>query len=421
MEKKHEKVILVGLGEDYAVQGEFARGNPLDELTQLTLTAGGDVVGTIVQRRTKIEPKYYIGTGKAQELHDAVTALGATTVILDHDLSPAQVSNLQELLGVKVIDRSGLILDIFALRARTREAKTQVELAQLKYLLPRLTRQWTHLSRQVGGIGVRGPGETQLEVDRRRVRDRIAHLNESLKKIEKRMTVTHRRRKTRFMVTLVGYTNAGKSTLFNAMCRAHAPVENLLFKTLDSMTRMMTFEDSSVVVISDTIGFIRNLPHELIASFKSTLADVREAALLLHVIDVASPAWQEQLGTVESVLRDIGASDIRNIMVFNKIDQVSDTAFLNALRSRYPGSFLISARDGTGIVDLKHAIREESHRGLLTMTSRFGPDDSGLISGIYRYGIVHESVGEDNTVRLTFSLPEATARKLGLIKTTEGS
>ncbi len=232
-----ERVVLVGLGEDCGSDVDFLVVDPLEELRLLTETAGAEVVGTVTQSRSSIDPRYFIGKGKASELKDKVKLLGATTVIFDNDLSPAQVSNHEKLLEVKVIDRSGLILDIFALRARTSQAKTQVELAQLKHLLPRLTRQWTHLSRQVGGIGVRGPGETQLEVDRRRVRDRITHLTDNMKKIEKRGIVSRKKRKTRFNVTLVGYTNAGKSTLFNVLSRASAPVENKLFKTLDSMTR----------------------------------------------------------------------------------------------------------------------------------------------------------------------------------------
>ena len=409
-----ERVVLVGLGEDCGSDDDILVVEPLEELRLLTETAGAEVVGTVTQSRSSIDPRYFIGKGKASELKDKVQLLGATTVIFDNDLSPAQVSNHEKLLEVKVIDRSGLILDIFALRARTSQAKTQVELAQLKHLLPRLTRQWTHLSRQVGGIGVRGPGETQLEVDRRRVRDRITHLTDNLKKIEKRGIVSRKKRKTSFNVTLVGYTNAGKSTLFNVVSRANAPVENKLFKTLDSMTRALKLENTPIILLSDTVGFIRNLPHELIASFKSTLDDVRNADLLLHVIDVTNPHFKEQLEVVENVLDEIDSSEIDTIKVFNKIDLIENSTFLESMRSRYTSSVFVSAKNRAGIEELKHSIKVTAMKKKMIITMEFGPEDSNLMSDVYRYGTILDTFSNNNSITLTFTIPVPIAKRLGL-------
>ncbi len=416
MKKVKERVILVGLGKDYIEETDSIDVNPLEELKLLTETAGAEVVGSVTQARSKVDPRYFIGVGKAQELSDHVKSLNATTVIFDNDLTPAQVSNLQKLLEIKVIDRSGLILDIFALRAKTREAKTQVELAQLKHLLPQLTRQWTHLSRQVGGIGVRGPGETQLEVDRRRIRSRISHLTLSLKKIEKRHSVSRSGRKSCYKITLVGYTNAGKSTLFNVLSRANAPVEDKLFKTLDSMTRVVNFNNTPPILLTDTVGFIRNLPHELIASFKSTLSDVKDADLLLHVIDVTNPGWKEQIDTVDTVLKDLDSSDKQIIMVFNKIDAFENSSMFHSLKHIYHSSVIISAQNGTGIDDLKNTIQEMTQQGRITFTMEFSQDDSSLLHDIYRYGIILESRTHNDSLTLTFSLSESQAHKMKLGK-----
>ena len=413
MKKIKERVILVGMGSGYGKDTDILSVDPLEELKLLAETAGAEVVGSITQSLPKVDPRYYIGKGKAQELRDYVKSLEATTVIFDNDLSPAQISNNEKLLEVKVIDRSGLILDIFALRARTSEAKTQVELAQLQHLLPRLTRQWTHLSRQIGGIGVRGPGETQLEVDRRKIRERIARLTESLKKIEQRRVISRNKRKTTFNVTLVGYTNAGKSTLFNALSRANAPVEDKLFKTLDSMTRMTNFGDKHSILLSDTVGFIRNLPHELIASFKSTLSDVKDADMLLHVVDIENPAWKKQLEVVEEVLDSLESSSIETIIIFNKIDCIKNTAFLEAVKSRYPSSVLISAKKQIGIEDLIISIKEAEQKGKIKITMEFGSRNRNLMRDVYRYGTILETHGDGDSVKLTFTIPVSMARKLG--------
>ena len=418
-DKTKERAILVGAGKHCNdVTGKDSPDH-LEELRLLADTAGADVVGTISQYHTEISPIYFIGKGKANELKTEVERVNANIVIFDADLTPAQVSNLQKLLNIKVVDRSGLILDIFALRARTSEAKAQVELAQLKYLLPRLTRQWTHLSRQEGGIGTRsGPGETQLEVDRRRIRQRIGHLTNILKKIEQRHDTARKRRSGNFKAALVGYTNAGKSTLLNAISGASVPVEDKLFKTLDSVTKLVKFESTPEILISDTVGFIRNLPHDLIASFKSTLAEVREADVLLHVVDITHPEWEEQVDVVVSVLFDLGVSDTETIMVFNKIDRLNCTLFLDSLKTRYPHAVCVSGKYGYGIEELQTALKKAILKERLTLTLELNPEDSLTISNIYRFGTILETHVNGDSIRLTFTIPRSIALKLNLANTT---
>jgi GTPase len=403
-----ETAILVGVGEEYGNRD----GDPLQELGLLADTAGAETVGRIVQARRPMDPAYYIGKGKVEELKNEIERLGATMVIFDNDLSPAQVSNLEEQFKVKVLDRSALILDIFALRAKTHEAKAQVELAQMKYLLPRLARRWTHLSRQEGGIGNRGPGETQLEIDRRRVRDRIGHLSDVMKTIEKQRLVSMRKRRERFRAALVGYTNAGKSSLLNALSGAEAPVENKLFKTLDSVTRLVRFPESPDMLISDTVGFIRNLPHDLVASFKSTLSEVREADALIHVIDVANPEWEEQVRVVNGVLHDMNVTGIPTILAYNKIDRLEEGAA--GMNSRFSGGYPVSAMTGMGLDALREALKRIALSGSRTFVREFGQEDSELLREVYRTAVIHSSEGAGDAVRLTFSVPEAVARKLKL-------
>jgi len=409
-----ERAILVGMGKIYTSEPESL--DHLEELSLLADTAGADVVGVLTQARDDITPMYYIGKGKAEELKGEAERTEADMVIFDNDLTPAQLSNLEKLLEIKVIDRSGLILDIFALRARTRQAKTQVELAQLKYYLPRLTRQWTHLSRQQGGIGTRGPGETQLEVDRRRIRQRITHLENTLKKINRQRETGRKLRRSRFKVALVGYTNAGKSTLLNALSGAGVPVEDKLFKTLDSVTRLVRYDVSPEILISDTVGFIRNLPHDLIASFTSTLDEVREADLLLHVVDINNPEWEDQMEVVNGVLADLGVSETRALTVFNKIDTLETPSLAHALENRFPQAFFISAREGGGLDDLRNALVAASLRDMVKMTVHCGPDDGRLMGDIYKYGTVLETGSDDGDVTLTFTMPVPAARKLGLVE-----
>lgn len=323
----------------------------LDELADLTRSAGVEVAGRGVQSRKTPDAGFFIGRGKAAEIGEAVRSLQADLVVFDDDLSPSQVKNLEESIDRQVIDRSALILEIFVQRARTREARTQVELARLEYLLPRLTRRWTHLSRQVGGIGVRGgEGETQLEVDRRLLRNRIRHLKRDLEKIERTREVQRRRRRDVVQIALAGYTNAGKSTLFNRLTRAGARVEDKLFATLDSKLRRGALGPHSVAVFADTVGFIRKLPHHLVASFKSTLEEITFGDLVLHLVDRSHPQWREQRQVGEEVLTDLGVEQERVLTVFNKADRVGET-----VRHR-DGGLWISAQTGEGIEELKAAI-----------------------------------------------------------------
>ena len=295
----------------------------LKELGRLTDTAGGEVVGTIAQRIDRPHPRFYVGEGKARELAELVQECEGNLVIFDEELSPAQGQNLEELLGVRVMDRSELILDIFATRARSSEARMQVELAQLQYLLPRLRRMWNHLSRIRGGIGLRGPGETQLETDRRLIGNRIGDLRRKLKEVAKARVVQRRARVGSFRASLVGYTNAGKSSLLRALSGSELFVEDRLFATLDSATRTVSLGAGYEALITDTVGFIRKLPHHLIASFRSTLEEAREADVLLHVIDASHPDWEEQREVVMEVLEELAIEDRDKILVFNKVDQIT--------------------------------------------------------------------------------------------------
>lgn len=320
-----EKAVIVGV--HLSRQSEFEFKESIDELASLVRSAGGKVVSRITQNRNRIDPTYFIGKGKVSEISDKVTEHEADIVIFDDELSPAQVRNLEKSLETKVIDRGALILDIFGRRARTKEARVQVEMAQLEYMLPRLTRQWSHFSKHVGGIGTRGPGETQLETDRRLTRKRISTLSQRLEKIDREREVQRRRRKGLYNVCLVGYTNAGKSTLFNALTKEEVWVENMLFCTLDSTSRSYHIGNGDKVIFTDTVGFIRKLPHQLVASFRATLDEVRLADLLLHIVDFSHPHYVKRISDVNSVLEDLGASNVPKIMVFNKIDQ-SPEAYL---------------------------------------------------------------------------------------------
>jgi GTP-binding protein HflX len=366
-----ERAILVGLRDGRTRSGrarsptipESSRGaNPpegevpsadggatLAELELLTRTAGGEVADRLRMRRSALHPATFLSKGKLQELQRMVAASDAELVIFDDDLSPAQARNLERATERKIIDRTELILDIFARRAQTREAKLQVELAQLQYLLPRLTRMWGHLSRLGGGIGTRGPGETQLEVDRRRVRERIATLKRRLAEITKEREIQSRRRQRMFRASLVGYTNAGKSTLFNALTQAGVPEEDLLFATLETTTRRLFLPDGSqrgeTILVSDTVGFIRKLPHHLVASFRATLREVRESDLLIHVVDAAQPDFRDQMRAVTEVVTELLAGRVASwTVVLNKCDRLAEEEQA-ALRTHFPDAQLVSAID----------------------------------------------------------------------------
>lgn len=332
--------------------------DPLEELRGLATTAGADIVGTLLQKRQKVIPATYIGKGKLDELQQQVEASDADVVIFDNDLSPGQVRNLEKATKVKVLDRSELILDIFATRARSTEARLQVELAQLEYSLPRLRRMWTHLSRYSGGIGLRGPGETQLEEDRRLVDLRIRDLKHKLAEVQARKEREVRTRFEEHTVSLVGYTNAGKSTLMNALTGADVYVENKLFSTLDTRTRQWHIKDWGRILLSDTVGFIRELPHHLIASFKATLEETRQARLLLHVVDASNPAAEDQIKAVNSVLKELGCGDRPTLMVLNKVDRVKDPSYLHVLMSKHPRAVAVSAATGQGLDDLREAVMQ---------------------------------------------------------------
>jgi GTP-binding protein HflX len=321
----------------------------LEELARLADTAGAVVVGELTQKLDRPDPATYLGKGKIDELKALVDAQQATLVIFDDQLTPAQGRNVEEVTGRRVMDRPELILDIFATRARSAEAKLQVELAQLEYLLPRLTRMWAHLEGQRGGIGLRGPGETQLETDRRLINNRIRLLKDRLTDVERARTIQRQSRKNAFRVSLVGYTNAGKSSILRALTGADdIVVEDRLFATLDPLTREIELEGNSHVLVTDTVGFIRKLPHNLVASFRATLEEVTEADLLLHVIDANHPAWEEQKAVVEQVLSEIGASEKPVMYVFNKMDTVplaTREPFMERVRNLLPGAVFVSVPD----------------------------------------------------------------------------
>lgn len=325
-DKIAEQAVLVGVISQH--QSEEQAREYLDELAFLTETAGAETVGRFLQKIESPHPKTFVGSGKIQEILEFITEKGVELVIFDDELSPSQLRNIERILECKILDRSNLILDIFAKRAQTAHAKTQVELAQYQYLLPRLTRMWTHLERQKGGIGMRGPGETQIETDRRIIQQKIALLKEKLKSIDKQMSIQRGNRGELVRVALVGYTNVGKSTLMNLMSKSEVFAENKLFATLDTTVRKVVIQNIPFL-LSDTVGFIRKLPHMLVESFKSTLDEVREADLLLHVVDISHPNFEEHYQIVNETLAELKSNDKPTIVVFNKIDAVQFSAIIN--------------------------------------------------------------------------------------------
>ncbi len=358
MEERKEKALLVGVAKSSRERWDEA--DRLEELALLVETAGAEVFEKVLQVREKIDPRFYIGKGKAYQIREIVEQFGIDLVVFDTELTPSQVNNLEEIIGVKVLDRTEVIMDIFAQHARTSEAKIQVELAQLMYRLPRLTGKGLALSRLGGGIGTRGPGEKKLEVDRRRILDRIHFLKQKLKTIERSREIQRKRRQHILKVSLVGYTNAGKSSIMNCLTRAHVRVEDKLFATLDATTRVLFLPDFPYrVVLSDTVGFIENLPPDLVASFHATLGVVREADLLLHVIDITCERLDEKIQVVEDVLKDLGAGDKPLIRVFNKIDMLLDRTMIEKLADRYENSVFVSALSGENIDGLIEKIKSD--------------------------------------------------------------
>ncbi|HEY3305128.1 MAG TPA: GTPase HflX [Candidatus Binatia bacterium] len=397
-----ERVLLVGAEISARNSGNPPDDN-LDELEKLARSAGAEVVGRFVQRLKSITPATLIGKGKVEEIRTYLRETKPDLVIFDEDLTPAQQRNLEAAFELRVIDRSQLILDIFAQRARSNEGKLQVELAQLEYMRPRLTRQWTHLSRLGGGIGTRGPGETQLEVDRRRVRERIATLKRRLQTVERTRLIQRRERLEvpYATVALVGYTNSGKSTLMNALTRAGVIVEDKLFATLDPTIRCLRLSGGDRVMLADTVGFINKIPHSLIEAFKSTLEEVRCADLLLQVVDASHPRCQEQIEVVETVLRDIGAGDTPYILAPNKIDLAPGTGFsrfpANGARAACP----ISALTGKGLDRLLEAIEKTLDQGKERSAFSFSPSQGSLLALLRSQGRILDETYEENKIHVT--------------------
>jgi len=379
-----EAAILVGV----LLPDRSFHGPPLDELEGLARTAGTRIVGHLVQRREVPNAAAYLGTGKVEELTRLAQAADADVIIFDNDLSPAQTRNLEKATGVKVLDRTELILDIFASRAQTHQARLAVELAQLEYAMPRLKRMWTHLSRQKKGVGLRGPGEQQLEEDRRLVEKRIRDLRSRLKTIERRKQREVAARDELMTVSLVGYTNAGKSTLLNTLTGSDVHTQDALFATLDTRTRRWQLPGWGPVLLSDTIGFIRDLPHHLIASFKATLEEARQANLLLHVADAGNPAAADQISAAYKVLEEIGIQKKDSLLVINKIDALPNRARLDGLLNRYPNAVPISARNGHGLSQLANAVSEALSRSFVDVDVETGVENGRLMAYLAAHGEV---------------------------------
>jgi len=395
-----EKAITVGVILPGINESEVQ--NHLDELDLLADTAGAEVVGRVTQRLSKINPSFFVGKGKAEQIINQAKMLNVNLIIFDNELSPAQIKNYHKLADdIKIIDRSGLILDIFQKHAQTREAKTQVELAFCQYLLPRLTRQWTHLERQMGGIGTRaGMGETQIEIDRRLIRNRISKLKKDLKRIDRERETQSQRRKNEFRVALVGYTNAGKSTLFNALTGADVHIQDQLFATLDTTIRQLDLGNSHQVLLSDTVGFIRKLPHNLVASFRSTLKEVLEANLVLMVLDASSSIMVEHLETIRDVLSELGAGPIPEISVLNKIDLITDKNMVKKLQRQFPDAVAVSALQHLRLNELRSKILRTMENDYETVDLQI-PYEYGKIIAQVQDGVeVLERVYDDQGIRL---------------------
>jgi GTP-binding protein HflX len=388
----------------------------LEELGRLTLTAGGVVSALLRQRIDAPNPQFFIGKGKAQELRDLVESSKADLVVFDDELSPAQGKNLEEMVGVRVMDRPELILDIFATRARTSEAKMQVELAQLEYLLPRLKRMWSHLSRIRGGIGLRGPGETQLETDRRLIGTRITDLKGKLKEVARARAIQRKGREKEFRAALVGYTNAGKSSLLKALSGADLFVEDRLFATLDSATRMVELGSGHRALVTDTVGFIRKLPHHLIASFRSTLEEAREADLLLHVIDASDPDWEEHREVVQEVLEELELRERPQLLVFNKTDRITHQEE-EAMRTRVraledtPAVF-VSALQEESLTKVRDSLKARIRMGLQTIRVSVSPGDGETIAALHRNGEVLNQRSKGPSLEIDVRIPTAFVGRL---------
>lgn len=380
--------------------------DPLRELEGLAKTAGALVMAGMTQSRERPDPRTYMGKGKVEELKELVEFHAADVVIFDNDLSPGQVRSLEVELNVKVLDRTELILDIFATHAQTYESRLAVELAQLEYALPRLKRMWTHLSRLKMGVGMRGPGEKQLETDRRLVEKRIHDLKTELKKVEKRKERQVSSRKGTMTVSIVGYTNAGKSTLMNALTRSDVLAEDMLFATLDTRTRRWHLPKWGPVLLSDTVGFIRDLPHSLIASFKATLEETRQADLLLHVADASNPDVMDQIRSVYDVLKEIGIQEKDTLLVLNKVDQIEKPSKLTALQSKYKNAICVSAKTRMGFDQLHSVVSDALSRSFQDVDIEMDISNGKLLAFLAAKGEVLSSQFTEERVRVHCRIPQ---------------
>ena len=405
-----ETAIVVGVITKQSRRSQV--GEYLDELTLLADTAGAQVLHKIIQDRERIDSATFIGSGKAKEIGEIVDREQINLVIFDDDLSPVQVRNLEKYIKCKILDRSGLILDIFASRAKTKEAMTQVELAQHQYFLSRLTRQWTHLSKQYGGVGTKGPGEQQIETDRRAIRARISHLKEKLESINKEREVQRKGREEYPRVAMIGYTNAGKSTLLKLFSGANVLIEDRLFATLDTTVRMVSLSSSKNILLSDTVGFIRKLPSHLIASFKSTLAEAAEADILLHVIDISHPKFEEQITVVNGILEELHAADKPTILVFNKIDKLRDRSIIHEVTTQYKDSVFISAERGINISSLQDKLLQILDSGTVNYTLTIQQLDYRTIAKLYEIADIMTKEYEANSVKITFRINQKNMEQL---------
>ncbi len=400
-----ERALLVRVGFGGPIDPE-----DLEEFRQLALSAGAEPVATVTGRRERPDPRFFVGSGKAEELRLAAEQADAELILIDHALSPSQERNLEKLTGRRVLDRNGLILDIFAQRARSFEGKLEVELAQLRHIATRLVRGWTHLERQKGGIGMRGPGETQLETDRRLIAQRVRLLTRRLAKLRQQRE-TGRQVRAEIPVpslALVGYTNAGKSTLFRALTGAEAYVADQLFATLDPTVRRITLPGGTAVVAADTVGFIRELPHELVAAFQSTLTEAREATLLLHVVDASDPRRDEHIAQVNDVLGQIGAQSIPQVLVYNKIDRLGRTPGIERSPAGEATTVWISAAERRGLDLLISVVAERLARSTRDARVRLPPGAGALRSRLYAAKVVRaERAGEDGSIELAVQMPDA--------------
>ena len=405
-----KKAILVGV--QFSTNGKSALDLSMDELKSLAETAHYNTVLLISQKRLVVNPKTFIGKGKVEEVKQAVRHYSADIVIFDENLSPAQNKNLETILKCRVIDRSWLILEIFGNHARTREAKTQVELASLKYALPRLTKMWGHLSRQRGGIGLKDVGETQIQLDRRLIRDKITKLTRKLKQIDQEKKTQRKNRRGAYKVALIGYTNAGKSTLMNQLTEAQTLVENKLFATLDSTIRKIKKNFPFPIILSDTVGLIDKLPHDLIASFKSTLDEIRDANLLLKMVDISDPNVNRQIQTTTKVINELGVAETDSLLIFNKIDKLVDPEILQMEVQRNPGAITISSKMGNGLNTLRNAIISCYEKKLSLFCVNIDYEDACLVSQLRKHVIIVNTDYEENFIRLHLRLPPGGKEKV---------